>query len=45
MMCLFHRSCCMLIMRASGDGLLLPGFRLQDSPFALSQSVEVTMIR
>ena len=37
MMCLFHRSCCMHIMRASGDGFLLPGFRHQGSPVALSQ--------
>ena len=37
MVCLFRRSCCTHIMRASGDGFLLPGFRHQGSPIALSQ--------
>ncbi len=45
MMCLSHRSCCMHIMRAFGDGFLLPGFRHQGSPVALSQVSEITVNR
>ena len=45
MMYLSHRSCCMHIMRAFGDGFLLPGFRHQGSPVALSQVSEITANR